>query len=259
MGKWQNIRVDSGAQQPVVEIQLASPPGNILDSTMVTELREALALAARPTCRAVVLSGAGEHFSYGASVQEHLPVPMRSYLPAFHALVLQAAELPVPIFAAISGRCLGGGLELALVSHAIFAAPGAQLGQPEIRLGVIAPVASILLPLRVGQAVAEDLLLTGRTMTAEEACALGLIQHLAADPRAAARAAASTYAQSGSATSARMALKAARLGWLQVLRRDLPTLEQWYLDQLLETPDALEGIRAFLEKRPPQFGASDEP
>ncbi|WP_243688796.1 enoyl-CoA hydratase-related protein [Geotalea toluenoxydans] len=88
----------------------------------------------------------------------------------------------MPVLVAINGQCLGGGLEVAAAGHLLFAAPGAMMGQPEIKLAVFAPAASCLLPERIGQAQAEDLLFSGRSITAEEALRIGLVTAIAEDP-----------------------------------------------------------------------------
>ena len=113
-------------------------------------------------------------------------------------------EFPAPILVAVRGQCLGGGLEVALAGGPIFAAPTAQFGQPEMKLGVFAPAASVLLPYRVTQPVAEDLLLTGRSINATEAAAKGLVQVLAEDPEAAALAWFEEHLQGKSAASLRL-------------------------------------------------------
>ena len=103
----------------------------------------------------------GPHFSFGASVAEHVAERCAAMLAGLHALLLSMLEWPVPILVAVKGQCLGGGLELAMGGSLIFAAADAELGQPEIQLGVFAPAASVLLPPRIGRATAEDLLISG--------------------------------------------------------------------------------------------------
>ena len=133
--------------------------------------------------RGVLLDAEGPHFSFGASVEEHLADRCAAMLASLHALVLAMLEFPAPILVAVRGQCLGGGLEVALAGSPIFAAPDAQLGQPEMKLGVFAPAASCLLPYRgSARAAAEDLLFSGRSVTATEAKALGLVEALADDP-----------------------------------------------------------------------------
>src|ERR1019366_8938411 len=123
---------------------------------------------------AVVLDAEGPHFSFGASVEEHLPGQCDAMLDGLHRLVLHMVESPVPLLMAVCGQCLGGGLELALSSHLLFVAPDASLGQPEMKLGVFAPAASCLLPELIGPARSFDLLVSSRRISGAEAATIGI-------------------------------------------------------------------------------------
>jgi cyclohexa-1,5-dienecarbonyl-CoA hydratase len=225
--------------------------GNVIDRPLLRELARALREAEASDAKAVLLEGAGDHFSFGASVEEHRPAKVRDFLREFHALFRELLDRPLPRIAVVRGQCLGGGLELALACQRIFAARGAKLGQPEIKLAVFAPVASLLLPQRIGQPAADDLLLTGRSVAAEEALALGLVDSVADDPLVAARDWVRTHLLPLSASSLRFAARAAWTASAALVRARLDELEKLYLDELMATPDAVEGITAFLEKRPP--------
>ncbi|HXL83501.1 MAG TPA: enoyl-CoA hydratase-related protein, partial [Casimicrobiaceae bacterium] len=157
------------------------------------------------------------------------------------------------ILVAVRGQCLGGGLEVALAGGPIFAAPDAQLGQPEMKLGVFAPAASCLLPYRVNQPDAEDLLFSGRSISGEEAKAIGLVQTVAVDPEAAALAYFEQHLANKSATALACALAAVRGPYIADVRRRLADVERLYLDRLMQTRDANEGLVAFLAKRQPQW------
>jgi cyclohexa-1,5-dienecarbonyl-CoA hydratase len=235
----------------LLRLRLARPKANIVDAAMILALHGAL-IEHRKRCglRAVLLGAEGPHFSFGASVEEHLPGQCAAMLGSLHALLVDMCEYPVPILVAVRGQCLGGGLEVALAGGMIFAAPTAQLGQPEIKLGVFAPAASVLLPYRVSQPVAEDLLLSGRSMSGVEAHGVGLVQVLADDPEAAALAWFDEHLQPRSAAAIACALQAARGQLARDVRRRLAEVEQLYLERLMKTHDANEGLAAFLGKRP---------
>ena len=235
-------------------LRLDRPKGNVVDAAMTRALTEAFANArTEPALKAIVLTASGPNFSFGASVQEHLPEHVAGMLHDFHALFRTIAAAEVPVLAAVRGHCLGGGLELAAFCQRVFAAKDSRLGQPEIALGVFAPVASLLLPHRIGRAAAEDLCLSGRTIGAEDALRIGLVDELAEDPETKALAYAEANLCRHSASSLRHAVRAVRGAFVERLFEQLAELEQDYLLDLMNTADAREGIEAFLQKRPPQW------
>ena len=227
--------------------------GNIIDGPTMAALRGACAEArSAPRLRAICLEGNGAHFSFGASVQEHLPGHVWRMLEDLRHLVLDLIDTHVVLLAAVRGQCLGGGLELASVCHRIFASDDARFGQPEIALGVFPPIASIVLPDRIGRAHAEDLCLTGRTVTAGEAREMGLVDEVTSgDPADAAIAWARQHLSGRSALSLRFAVQAIRADLCVRLRAELPALERLYVEKLMATHDAREGLDAFLAKRAP--------
>jgi cyclohexa-1,5-dienecarbonyl-CoA hydratase len=205
-----------------------------------------------------VLGTEGPHFSFGASVQEHLPEHIAATLSALHGLLRTVADAPAPVITAVRGQCLGGGFELVLACDLIFAEEGAQFACPEIKLGVFAPAASALLPVRIGQAAAANLLLTGEPLTAVQAANLGLAARVVAgNLEDAVAISLETDFLPRSPSSLGFACRAARLAVRRALDQDLPRLENLYLRELMLTPDAVEGIRAFLDKRSPQWARAE--
>jgi len=246
------IQVDTQLAS-VVHITLDRPKANILDAAMIAAIIEALAAHVDAGTRLLVFEGAGAHFCFGASVDEHRAEHAAAMLEAFHGLFRQLAGLAVPTCAVVRGQCLGGGLELASWCTWIVAEPGAKLGQPEIQLAVFPPMASVLLPWRIAGGAALDLCVSGRSVTAEEALALGLVTAVSEDPTAWWRDRyAATFART-SASSLRFAERAARMDLVRRMEADLPRLERLYLDELMSTADANEGIEAFLARRRPTW------
>jgi len=238
----------------LLRLRLNRPKANIVDATMIAALHGALvAWRGQAALRAVLLDAEGPHFSFGASVEEHLPASCAAMLASLHALILALVEFPVPILVAVRGQCLGGGLEVALAGGPIFAAPDAQFGQPEMKLGVFAPAASVLLPYRVNQPAAEDLLFSGRTIGAAEARSIGLVQTVFDDPQIAALAYFEQHLGGRSAAALACAVAAARGAMIRDVRHRLAEVEALYLDRLMKTRDANEGLIAFLAKRKPQW------
>jgi len=238
----------------LLRLTLARPKANIIAAEMIAALDAALAehLGARDL-KAVLLAAEGPHFSFGASVEEHLPESCAEMLKGLHALIRRMIEAPVPILVAIRGQCLGGGLELACAGSMLFAAPDANLGQPEMQLGVFAPAASCLLPERIGQPRAEELLFSGTSVRGERALEIGLVDHLADDPEQAALDWFDANLAPKSASSLRMAVRAARIGYAGRVIAKLAEVEALYLNELMSTRDAVEGLEAFIAKRPAEW------
>ena len=237
-------------------LTFAETPGNILTADLMSQMSTALAdLHEAPHLRLLTIEGGGDDFSFGASVPEHAPEAIDRVLPQMHALIVQLLAVPAPTAAIVRGRCLGGGFELALACDFIFAGDGATFGLPEIALGVFPPVASVLLPRRAGLARATGAILTGDSVPATIWESRGLIELTAPEPQLAA-AVDEWYANTlagHSAEALRHAVRALRNPLIDIARRELPVVERLYLDELMRSRDATEGIRAFTEKRQPRW------
>jgi cyclohexa-1,5-dienecarbonyl-CoA hydratase len=247
--------VKTDVEGGVAVITLDRPPLNVLTQAMTAELREALAaLAAREDVRALVLAAAGAHFSAGADVREHLPPTYRAMIPEFIQTIEALAAFPAPVIAAVRGRCLGGGFELVQAADMIVAGEGALFGQPEIQLGVLAPIACVLLPRLVAPGTAAEILFTGEAIPARRALEAGLVQRLVADEavEAEARALADRCARL-SASAIRLAKRAVLAARGRDLAEAFRAAEGIYVDELMRTRDAVEGLTAFVEKRPPAW------
>jgi cyclohexa-1,5-dienecarbonyl-CoA hydratase len=248
--EWKAVRAEQLDDGHLLRLVLDCGKGNVLDREAIGALREAAAALGRaPGLRAIVIDHAGKHFSYGASVEEHLPGKVEQMLPELHALARELLELDVPLLAAVRGLCLGGGLELALLADRIFASPSARFGQPETNLGVFAPIGSLLLPRVVGPCHAADLLLSGRTVGVEEALGMGLAAELSGEPGDAALRWAREHLLPKSAAALRHATRALRFSWQSSFLEQLALLEASYLGDLMATHDAREGLAAFVQKR----------
>ena len=254
MEKSVRLELTHGGQ--VARITLSAPKANILDKAMMIALGEALEeLTARGNLKAIVLSGAGPHFSFGASIEEHLPDRIGDTLAHLRKLLLKMAVAPAPLIAAVRGQCLGGGFELALACDLIVAEESARLALPEIKLGVFPPAGAALLPVRAGSGRAAEMVLTGAHWTAAQAAAAGLINRVF--PNGELEPQLDAWLESDflsrSAPALRFAAQAARRPLVRALEVDLPALEHLYLNQLMDQPDAVEGVLAFLEKRQPRW------
>ncbi|UCH66761.1 MAG: enoyl-CoA hydratase/isomerase family protein [Ignavibacterium sp.] len=251
----QKLKLEYTHNNSVACIILDDGKGNVLDSIMMGELKNLLnSFRNNNDIKLITFEGAGKHFSFGASVEEHTKANAPAMLKSFHQIFYAITDLAIPTLAKVSGQCLGGGLELALVCNFLFADQSATLGQPEIILGVFPPPASVILPLKIGNAKAEDILLTGRSITAEEGKAIGLINEVFESMEAMETELYKWISESilpKSASSLRYAVRASRVKFNHILRKMLPDVEAMYINELMETEDANEGINSFLEKRKP--------
>jgi cyclohexa-1,5-dienecarbonyl-CoA hydratase len=250
----EKIKVRRENDGQVLRIVLAFPKGNVLDAQMMGEICACLdEEAADPGLKAIVFEGEGKHFCFGASVPEHVREKAPEMIRGFHGLFKKLLATGIPTFALVRGQCLGGGMELASFCNFVIAEPSAVFGQPEIVLGVFPPVAALILPGIVGQSRADDLVLTGRSIDAQTALAWGLVHAVAEDGNALLSDALAKHILPKSASSLRHANRAVRASWHRELPAALDRMERAYVDDLMGTHDANEGIAAFLEKRPPKW------
>jgi len=237
-----------------LRIVLRGGKGNVVDGALARELGDVLAeRTSAKRLRAITIEAEGPAFSFGASVPEHAPEHVAGLLRGLHRCVEAVMDSPVPVLAAVRGHCLGGGLELILAAHRIAAAPDAKLGQPEITLGMFAPAASVLLPERVRRAFAEDMLLTGRLVGAEEARREGLVDEVADDPEAANVRWFEERLLPRSSVALRSATSAARAVHRERLHAALLDLERRFVGETMQTLDAREGIASFTARRAPAW------
>lgn len=235
-----------------LRILLRGGKGNVIDTAMCHEIAAALHdAAANPHLRCIAIEAEGNHFSFGASVPEHAPGLVGPMLASLEYVVVGLFRSPVPVTCAVRGACLGGGLEVVLPCHRIVATADAKLGCPEITLGMFAPAGSVLLPERVGRGLAEEMLLTGRILSGDEAKAAGLVDEIAADPEAAALRWFETNLLPRSASALRFATMAARDTMQERFQRSMARLGKTFVEDTMTTSDANEGIASFVEKRKP--------
>jgi len=232
------------------------PKGNIVTADMVAALRSALEeLATNPRLKLITIEGAGADFSFGASIPEHAPGQIESVLPEMHRLVMDLLDAPAVTAAVVRGRCLGGGFELALACDFIFAAEDASFGLPEVALGVFPPAGSALLPLRIGAARATRAIVTGEGRPAAEWLKTGLLELTvpASELEAAVDRWFAQHLAGRSASTLRHAVSAARMELSNRVAETLPMLERLYLNDLMRTADAAEGVDAFMNRRAPSW------
>lgn len=238
----------------IARVRLSRPKGNLLDAEMVAALRDAVAgLASHDALKLLIFDAEGPHFSFGASVAEHLPPHVDGMLARFHGLFREIEDVRAPTMAIVRGQSLGGGFELAIACGRVLCDPSARFGLPEVKLGVFPPIASLLLPFRVRMPDALSIVLSGASLDGEAAADVGIADDCVADPEAAAMDWFEAALAPQSAVAVRLAWRALRRPVAKALGDDLAEIERLYLRDLMERRDPVEGLQAFLERRPPKW------
>ncbi len=251
-----NYRVLYARRDRIGELTLNQPPLNILDLETLEELGRRLdELAGDEELQLLWLRAAGEDaFSAGSAVQDHTPERVRAMLTTFHRALATLRRLPAITIAAVHGHCLGGGMELASCCDLVLAADNSRFGQPEVDLGCFPPAAAALYPTRLGSGRTLELLLSGRLVGCAEAERLGLVTWRvpAAELDAKVEEIGARITSKSAAVTRRIkrAVQAARS---RSFEDALAETERIYLEELLPTEDAREGVTAFLEKRSPAW------
>ena len=241
----------ASSESGVARVVLDAPPLNILTRELLAAVRtEITALGRDPTVRVLVLTASGRHFSAGASVEEHLAPAYEDMIPEFAATVLTVRDFPVPVIAGVHGRCLGGGFELVQAADIVIAAENASFGLPEIALGVFPPLACALLP---DAPAAAELLYTGDPITAADAAAAGLVRRVVPADRLEDEVLALARRIARHSASALRAAKRARRASATNIDARAEAATRIYLDELMRTHDAVEGLTAFVHKRQPTW------
>src|SRR5438552_7706559 len=239
----------------VAKLALANPPQNVITIAMMEDLAKALEeIEARREVATIVLSGTGTNFSSGVDVAAHTPERVREMLTKFHAVIRALLNSSKVTIAEVHGNCLGGGAELAMVCDMVYTARDARWGFPEIKLGCFPPVAAVGLAALVGQKRAAELVLTGRQISGAEALAIGLANAAVNEQELEAAVSGVLERLSKLSPASLAAAKKAYYCWdVMHFDKGLVRAEQVYLDELMKTEDAREGITAWMEKREPKW------
>lgn len=243
-------------EQGLARVELDRPPLNIIDLETAAELVASIeGVAVREDVALIALSGRGRAFCAGVDVRDHLPDRGAEMLRTFHRACLALIEARQPVIAIVQGAALGGGCELTLVCDVVIASERATFGQPEIKLGVFPPLAAVALPRMIPSHHATELLLTGRIIEAAEAVRMGLVNRVTGESGLTA-AAEELIGQllALSPVSLRLAKQAMLGARVRPTAKEIAEAERFYVEHLMHTSDAIEGLEAFLEKRAPRWG-----
>jgi len=234
-------------------ITLNRPPVNILNIAMMEEINTTLkAWQGQKDLKVILFRAQGKCFSAGVDVGEHMGDMAPKMIESFHNIFRYMDKLGITTAASVYGSCLGGGCEIAIFCDVVVASESAKLGQPEIQVGVFPPIAAQLMPRIIGRKAASDLILSGRIINADEALQIGLVNRVVKeeDLEKETMEFLKPYLRS-SAEVLRLAKKAITVGLMDDLEPSLHSIEEIYLQELMATHDAQEGLTAFMEKRKP--------
>lgn len=247
--------IQTELKEGVATLTLNRPPLNVLNIEMMEEINSFFeGLMKEHSLKLLVIQAAGKAFSAGVDVGEHLGDLVYKMIEVFHRMFRLMDSLKVPSIAIVNGSALGGGCELALYCDLVVATEKAKFGQPEIQVGVFPPIAALIFPRIIGRKKAMELILSGEVISAREALSLGLINKIVSE-------ASFTEEINGfiekfkklSGIVLKLTKEAALAGLNDNMDQGLKAIERIYLDQLMKTKDANEGLKAFLEKRKPTW------
>ena len=248
-------RLSIQIEPPVARVTLSHPPLNVIDIPMMDELASGISeIDALSGISVLVLSGAARSFSAGVDVGAHTPDRVARMLGKFHAVIRTLITTRKVTVALVEGHSLGGGAELAMACDLVYTTEDAQWGFPEIQLGCFPPVAVSALSALIGQKRAAQLILTGSPISGKEAAQTGLATE-AFDQSQWREAVDQKLERLRALSASTLALtKKAMYAWEAIhFDKGLARAEKIYLEELMRTEDAGEGIQAFLEKRKPEW------
>jgi len=246
-----NVRIEGG----LGTITLNRPPVNVLNIEMMNEINDILKdWIEKRDLKVVLFNTEGKCFSAGVDVGEHMGDLAPKMIESFHYMFRLMDQLGAVTVASVYGSCLGGGCELAVFCDLVIADDTAKFGQPEIQVGVLPPIAAQIMPRIIGRKAAMDLILSGRIVSAQESMGMGLINKVVAkgDLSQETDEFIKPYL-SVSAAVIRITKKTIKAGLRDDFEPSLKVIEEIYLNELMRTTDAQEGLKAFLEKRTPEW------
>lgn len=245
------------SEDRVTTISIQRPPLNIINLELIEELIDAINSARfQQDCKVLVLRSKLDNvFSAGADVKEHLPDQADMLISKFEKLISEIIAFPRPTIGVVNGKCLGGGMELALACDFVLADKNAVFGQPEVSVGVFPPIATAIYWRLTGVRNTAKIVLTGRSFSAAEALLMGLVSYVANDEKELERIFQELVGdfKSKSTVVLEFAKRAMRDSLSLSLEGALSNSSRLYLNELMKTTDSVEGLTAFIEKRKPAW------
>jgi cyclohexa-1,5-dienecarbonyl-CoA hydratase len=249
--EFQNIRFER--DEHVVKITLNRPPLNVLNIKMMREINTALdGLKNDTKLKALIFQAEGKAFSAGVDVADHTGKKAEEMIHIFHKIFFRLTKIMAPTIAIVNGAALGGGCELAIFCDIVLASDNSKFGQPEIKVGVFAPIAAVIFPWNTNFRKSMELLLTGDTIDAKEAKELGLIN--AVFPEESFHEESKKFIEKiteNSSVVLQLTKQIIDEAYGEDYHIGVAKAENLYLNKLMNTYDANEGLKAFMEKRKP--------
>ena len=247
--------IQTELKEGVATLTLNRPPVNVLNIEMMEEINTYFeSLLKEKALKLLVIQAVGKAFSAGVDVGEHLGDLVYKMIEVFHRMFRLMDALKVPSIAVVNGSALGGGCELAVYCDMVMATEKAKFGQPEIQVGVFPPIAALVFPRMMGRKKALELVLSGDVISAQEALTLGMINKIV--PEASLAEEVSRFVDKFkklSGTVLKLTKEATLAGLNDDAEKGLKVIEKIYLDRLMKTHDAIEGLKAFIDKRKPTW------
>jgi len=234
-------------------ITFNKPPLNVLDIEMMKEINDALKTYQKQKLKVLIFNANGKAFSAGVDISDHTKEKVKDMIQVFHDIFTNLLKINAPTVALVNGAALGGGCEVAIFCDIVIASEKSKFGQPEIKVGVLPPVAAAIFPKLIWNKKALELILTGDVIKANEAKELGLINHVlpVEDFEVESEKFITEKLASNSAVVLYLTKRAIMEGATQNYKESIKKIEDIYLNELMKTSDANEGLAAFMEKRQP--------
>ena len=249
--KYKTIVVEE--KDMIGRITFNKPPLNVLNIEMMKEINNALKAFQKQSLKVLILNANGKAFSAGVDVSEHTKEKVKEMIQVFHDIFTNLNKISAPTVALVNGAALGGGCEVATFCDIIIASEKSKFGQPEIKVGVLPPVAAAIFPKLIWSKKALELILTGDIIRANEAKELGLVNHIL--PVEGFEVEAEKFITEKLACNSAVVLQLTKRaiieGATQNYKESIKKIEDIYLNELMKTSDASEGLAAFMEKRQP--------
>ena len=235
----------------VARITLNHPPYNVLTVPLMAELGEAIeSLNGRGDIKAILLDSAQKTFSAGIGLEDSKSERVFQTLDAFNRVFQAIRDISKPMLVVVNGPAIGAGCELVAFGDMVIATPKARFAQPEVKLGVFPPFASVMLPQMIGPKKAYEMILTGEALSAEEALALGFVNKVV--PESELQQTVSTILGRIGEFSAPVLEMTKKVITCSIgLTEAMKVSQNIYLNELMDLEDVQEGLRAVLEKRKP--------